>query len=222
MSFYQGVISEIIKVEAQRILQHEQLKNRFFANISHEFRTPLTLILGPLKDILSRREETGIIPVKVSLLKLMQKNATRLLGEINQLLDLSKIDAGEIPLSIQDTDLVALISETVLSFVPMAEAKQIWLSYHPQKERLAIEADPQRLGQAIGNLVSNALKFTTEGGSVDVFAVQSDFPSQSVQIKVSDTGIGISNDELPHIFDRFYQSAQKPGMINSGTGIGLA
>ena len=217
---------EILKTkseeQAREILQHEQLKDRFFANISHEFRTPLTLILGPLKDLLSRQDETGITPVKVSLLKLMQKNTVQLLGQINQLLDLSKIDANEIQLNIQDTDLEALISETVLSFVSMAEAKQIRLSYHPAKERLAVKADPQRLGQAIGNLVSNALKFTPEGGSVDVFAVQSEFSGKSVQIKVADTGIGISHDELPYIFDRFYQSAQKPGMINSGTGIGLA
>ncbi|HKI45839.1 MAG TPA: ATP-binding protein [Balneolales bacterium] len=217
---------EILKAkseeQAQKILRHEQIKDRFFANISHEFRTPLTLILGPLKDILSRRDETGMIPVKASLLKLMQKNATQLLGQINQLLDLSKIDAGEIQLNIQDTDLEALVSETVLSFVSLAEVKQVRLSYHPPKERLTIKVDPQHMEQAIGNLVSNALKFTPEGGSVDVFVRTSESPGQSVQIKVADTGIGISSEELPYIFDRFYQSAQKPGTINSGTGIGLA
>ncbi len=217
---------EILKAksdqQAEKILQHEQLKDRFFANISHEFRTPLTLILGPLKDFLSGKSKDRKVTVRVDLLHLMQRNGIRLLQLINQLLDLSKIDAGEIQLDLQDKDLNTLVSDTVLSFEPMAEAKHIKLSCIQSDKRLAARIDPQRMEQAISNLVSNAIKFTPEGGAVDVSVTQLESDGYPIQIKVADTGVGISEAELPYIFDRFYQSTQNSSSLNPGTGIGLA
>jgi len=208
--------------QAQKILEQEQLKNQFFANVNHELRTPLTLILGPLKDFLSDETRNGKISVRADLLSLMHRNGVRLLQLINQLLDLSKIDAGEIKLDLYNTDLNELVGNTVLSFKAMAEAKKITLSYHGSDRPIIAKIDPQRLEGAIGNLVSNAIKFTPEGGTICVDIAQPESSENKIYIKVTDSGIGISHSDLPHIFDRFYQAAQPSILLSPGTGIGLA
>ncbi len=217
---------EILKAkseqQAQKILEQGQLRNQFFANVNHELRTPLTLILGPLKDFLSGETHDGKIPVRVDILNLMHRNGVRLLQLINQLLDLSKIDAGEIQLNLYNTDLSELVENTVLPFEAMAEAKQIKLSYHSSDGPIIARIDPQRLEEAVGNLVSNAIKFTPEGGAVYVNVTYQETPERKIHINVADTGIGIPGSDLPHIFDRFYQAAQSSALLSPGTGIGLA
>ncbi|MDX1671820.1 MAG: ATP-binding protein [Balneolaceae bacterium] len=204
--------------QAQKILENEKLKDRFFANISHEFRTPLTLILGPLEDLLSEGDKEEKKPVGTGLLQLMHKNGTRLLKMINQLLDLSKIDAGEIRMEMEPMNLSELVRETALAFVPMAESRKVNLEIDVD-EGLCLMGDPQQLERVVRNLVSNALKFTPEKGRVGVYLSETD---ENLELAVEDTGRGIPEEELPHIFDRFYQTKNSSEIMDRGTGIGLA
>ncbi|MDZ7690144.1 MAG: response regulator [Balneolaceae bacterium] len=203
--------------QARQLLEAEQLKDRFFANISHEFRTPLTVLLGPLKDMLEEQEDRK--PPGRQLLQLMYSNGRRLLDLINQLLDLSKFDAGQIRLNPQEINLSDLVRETTYSFAPLAEARKVKLSCRFNSPNLVACVDAQQIERVIGNLVSNAIKFTDEGGIVELSLSQQD---STVHIVIRDDGIGIHKDQLPYIFDRFYQAAQTGDRLNPGTGIGLA
>lgn len=218
------MMKEKSEKQAEKILENEKLKDRFFANISHEFRTPLTLILGPVNDLMDGHVETDKPKVSKEVLRLIQKNGNRLLSLINQLLDLSKIDAGRIQINLQDTDLASLLRETVLSFSAMAERKKIDLNCSIEENNLLARVDPEQMERVIINLLSNALKFTPENGRVKVTYSMSDTEEGSICIKVSDTGIGIPAKDLPNIFDRFYQADHEfnPSNTGMGTGIGLA
>jgi signal transduction histidine kinase/DNA-binding response OmpR family regulator/streptogramin lyase len=215
--------------EAARLQALDQLKSRFFANISHEFRTPLTLILGPVEqemaaaaDERSRRN-----------LQLVKTNAQRLLRLINQLLDLSKLESGKMQLRAAAGDLVAFLQNLVVSFAPLAERKRIALRLESTEKKLLVYFDRDKMEKIFSNLLSNALKFTPEGGSVEVeVAVGSSNGSSqwratatataTATVTVSDTGIGIPPDRLPFIFDRFYQVDTSSTRQYEGTGIGLA
>ena len=213
-------LSNQLEEQAQKLLENERLKDRFFANISHEFRTPLTLILGPLEDLAHSESDIGEVQISKKKLKLMHKNGEKLLGLINQLLELSKIDAGQVSLKIQRIELCAFIDKIALSFIPMAEAKGIDLQRPKTKGPLYSTVDPTQLSQAIGNLISNALKFTPANGTVRVSIAEVD--NSEIEIKVSDTGIGIDQKEFPYLFDRFYQASQDQTYSKKGTGIGLS
>ncbi|MGK7370150.1 MAG: hybrid sensor histidine kinase/response regulator transcription factor [Candidatus Halalkalibacterium sp. M3_1C_030] len=208
--------------QAQKIRENEKMKDRFFANISHEFRTPLTLILGPLQDMLENDGEEGKTEVPVELLQMMQNNGERLLDLINQLLDLSKIDASEITLKPQEVELAAFIKKAVRPFTPLAESQGVKLEVNIEESPLMAEVDPGYLERAIGNLVANAIKFTTRGGSVTVSLSKQNDPESPIRLSVKDDGIGIPKEDLSHIFDRFYQVSHKEGTFIRGTGIGLA
>lgn len=213
-------LKEKSEEQAKQILQNEKLKDRFFANLSHEFRTPLTVILGPLKDALQDHKSADKKAVKTELLRLMYKNGQHLLELINQLLDLSKIDAGQIHLDLKTVDLAEFIPEKVRAYVPLAESRQVNLEWSCDDNPLFVELDPTQGERVIGNLVSNAIKFTPKGGTVSVSV--SKIPANRIQVTVKDTGIGIPREELPHIFDRFYQVAHADDMEQPGTGIGLS
>ncbi|NGP75759.1 response regulator [Balneolaceae bacterium YR4-1] len=208
--------------QAQEILEHEKLKDRFFANISHEFRTPLTLILGPLQDMLERDEQNGMTKVSTNLLRIMKSNGEQLLNLINQLLDLSKIDARQIQLKIREVDLGEFLTQKVQTFVPLAESQEISLNIETEDTPIHAEIDPGHLEQVISNLVSNAIKFTTKGGTVTVSLSEYNGTRDLVRISVKDDGIGIHKEDLAHIFDRFYQAPESDGVETRGTGIGLA
>lgn len=208
--------------QAQKILEHEKLKDQFFANISHEFRTPLTLILGPLQDMLDSEEGNGKTKVRTNLLRIMKSNGEQLLNLINQLLDLSKIDAREIRLNVKNIDLASFIIAKVQSFGPLAESQEVSLDVEIEDTEIQAEVDPGHMEQVISNLISNAIKFTTKGGSVTVSLSDYKGSDEMVSISVRDDGVGIPEEDLTHIFDRFYQSRGPNGTITGGTGIGLA
>jgi ligand-binding sensor domain-containing protein/signal transduction histidine kinase/DNA-binding response OmpR family regulator len=202
------VKSRTAELEAQsvKLKAMDKIKSRFFANISHEFRTPLTLILGPLEQMLTGPQEKEIEQKKK--IKLMMRNSRRLLGMINQLLDLSKFDSGTMKLQVLRQDIVPFLKGVFHSF----------------------DYDPLKMEEVIANLLSNAVKFTPAGGritlSVEVRKVQ---PSEEwmetqdiLEISVSDTGPGIPPQEVAHIFDRFYQADSTYEYHRQGTGIGLA
>lgn len=208
--------------QAELLRENEKLKDRFFANISHDFRTPLTLILGPLQDMLNALEEGEENIIDRGTLSLMNRNGQKLLDLINQLLELSKIDAGKIQLHKQPTVINNLLQETVASYYAMAEAQKVALSLRQAEQTAVAYLDPQMTERAIGNLITNAIKFTSAGGEVEVLAERGSESKDSIHIIVQDTGIGIPKNELPYVFDRFYQVAQSPAIAKHGTGIGLS
>ncbi|QXD16272.1 response regulator [Rhodocaloribacter litoris] len=202
--------------QAVRLAELDRLKSRFFANVTHEFRTPLTLTLGPLEDLLdgdTLRDEDAE-QVRLSL-----RNARRLLRLINQILDVSRLEAGRMRLQAREGDLAAYVYELAQAFLPLAERKGVALLVDVPPEPVLVYFDHDQLEKVIGNLLSNAFKFTPEGGTVRV-TVNAD--AEAAEVQVSDTGPGIAPEDLDHIFDRFYRADESTAHRQPGTGIGLA
>ncbi|MDX1628741.1 MAG: ATP-binding protein [Fulvivirga sp.] len=208
--------------QAAELRKNEELKDKFFTNISHELRTPLTLIMGPLSDFMEHSENRVSEVFQPDLIKLMYKNADQLHALINQLLDLSKIEAGEIELKLEEVDLAVWIPEIVEVFKPAVMAKNLTVTSIIESENLNILIDPEQMRRVISNLISNAVKFTPEEGSIRISVLKSKDLDRSILIKVSDTGFGISADDRPYIFDRYYQASALLNNVNPGTGIGLS
>ncbi|GAB2553609.1 hybrid sensor histidine kinase/response regulator transcription factor [Spirosoma areae] len=198
-----------------------QQKERFFNNIAHEFRTPLSLILAPVEKMLADAE----LPNRMALLLgVVNRNARQLLSLINQLLDLSKLDAGQMKVSATPAHLFSFLNELVNHFRPQADAKGVSLNTHPEKtyQEKAYEwvlIDTDKWTKIMTNLLANALKYTPSGGQV---SIQWRVANGQACLSVTDTGIGIEADKLPRIFDRFYQADDSPTRLHEGTGIGLS
>ncbi len=210
---------EMKEEQRKELLKLNELKSRFFSNISHEFRTPLTLILGPLDQLLeSARNEDD-----VTKLKTIKRNGQRLLKLINQLLELSKIEAGKIPLMTHYLDLIPLLRGWVTSFQSLADLKGIQLGLLSDKDRYLMYIDREKIENIVVNLISNAIKFTEAGGEVRVELQETQVKGKPwLGIKVIDTGSGIPEQELEHVFDRFYQASNADVAQTIGTGIGLS
>ena len=206
---------EMSRFEAEKMHEVDEMKNRFFANLSHEFRTPLTLIFGPAKDIIDKTGETetkeyaGII----------KRNAFRLYNLVNQLLDLSKLEAGRMKLEAREQNIVPLLKGYVLSFSSLAERKKIILNFNADVEIINVYADQNKIEKIVNNLLSNSFKFTPEGGRIDFIVGQS---QEYAEIIITDNGIGISEEKLDKIFNRFYQVNGSHTREGEGTGIGLS
>lgn len=215
--------TSVIREQAEKLQELANMKSRFFANISHEFRTPLTLILGPLEDMLARSQNSS----DKKNLGLMQRNARRVLQLINQLLDLSRLESGKLKLQAVRGDFVAFLKGIVMSFASLAEQKQIDLKFsvHDNPQDLAvlqgIYYDWGQVEKIFYNLLSNAFKFTSEGDMIQVIMTNSQ-RTGFVEIAVKDSGIGIPADRLDNIFERFYQVSSGNTREQEGTGIGLA
>ncbi|KAA3619991.1 MAG: hybrid sensor histidine kinase/response regulator [Calditrichaeota bacterium] len=213
----------VIREQSEKLQELARMRSQFFANISHEFRTPLTLILGPLEDMLDRAKASS----DKKNLGLMQRHARRVLQLINQLLDLSRLESGKLKLKASRGDLAAFIKGIVMSFASLAEQKKINLRYllsEKDASELAQQTlffDRDQIEKVFYNLLSNAFKFTFEGGTVQVEIVMSQ-GGNFVEIKVKDSGIGIRSDRLASIFERFYQVSSGSTKEYQGTGIGLA
>ena len=193
----------------------DKMKSRFFANISHEFRTPLTLILGPSENIITEAPSENATKQAGAI----KRNANRLLALINQLLDLSKLEAGKLELKASKYNIVSFIKGTTMSFESVAEGKDITLKVIPDREQIDLFFDKEKMTKIMTNLLSNAFKFTQKGGNITVSINEGD---NAVRIKVKDTGQGIPEEELPKLFDRFYQVDSSQTREHEGTGIGLA
>lgn len=206
---------EVEKVEADKLKELDSMKSRFFANISHEFRTPLTLILGPiekLKTIVSKKEAAKDI-------EMMQRNAKRLQQLINQLLSLSKIESGYMKLQASELNVVALANNYIQSFESLAKQKQISLCFYHDDTEILVYIDQEKFETILYNLLSNAFKFTPEGGKI---AVKIEKKHPELIISIFNSGPGIPTEKLSHIFDRFYQADNSYSRDYEGTGIGLA
>ncbi|MBD3289183.1 response regulator, partial [candidate division KSB1 bacterium] len=208
--------------ETRKLIEIDELKSRFFANISHEFRTPLTLILGPLQKLLSTSEDNERHEDVLS----MQRNARRLQQLIDQLLDLSKIEAGRLPLRAQPDDIVQRIRECTASFVSLAESKNITLDQDFPEQSIIVYFDAEKLEKIIFNLLGNAFKFTPEGGRISIAVSCLTEPDQTTpiaaQITIADSGVGISSEHIDDVFDRFYSANGSASSEQGSTGIGLA
>jgi len=208
--------------EAERVQAMDEMKTKFFTNVSHEFRTPLTLILSPLERIIKQVPDEE----QKQQLNLVQRNAKRLLGLVNQLLDFRKIEVQEMKLHPAIGDIVAFSQDICQSFMDIADKKSIHLSFSSNIEHLEIYFDKDKLEKILFNLLSNAFKYTHDGGDVNVVMTYNE-PSNNegegtVAIDVKDTGIGIPEDKQEKIFERFFQTDVPESMVNQGTGIGLA
>jgi signal transduction histidine kinase len=188
------------KQKANRLLtEMDELKTRMFSDISHELRTPLTMIIAPLEQMLSKEAKEK--PSRKQI-KLMRKNANAILNLINQILDLSKIDAKSMKLELVNADIVSFIRSHFVAFASVAQQKDIsFNSYTPPGKKMQL-FDAAKLEKIINNLISNALKYTPKNGQVFCFA---NFPkSDQLELVIQDTGKGIQPEELPRIFDRFH------------------
>ena len=206
---------EIERLEAEQLRQLDRLKSNFFANISHEFRTPLTLIQGPVEQALKgvAADET---PVRTSNLQMIRRNTLRLQNLVDQLLDLSKLESGKMQLQVRRGPLLPFLRAVIFSFESLAERKGIDFAASFPEELEEAWFDPDKWEKILVNLLSNAFKFTPEGGSVRVVAAVA---PEGLQLSVTDSGKGIAPGEIDRIFDRFYQVE---GSEAGGTGIGLA
>ncbi len=239
-------LKDKIKLDEAVLKEREEtdkIKSRFFANISHEFRTPLTLIFGPAEKINSQTSDDIIKDAGI-----IKRNSKRLLQLVNQLLDLSKLEAGKLKLEASKNNVVAFVKGIALSFESLAEEKDITLKIFSEKDLLEIYFDKEKMIKILSNILSNSFKFTPRDGKITVSItecsslsgealekpgsrssvssssnkIQNNGIHKSVEIKISDTGIGIPKEEIPRLFDRFYQVDSSYTKQQQGTGIGLA
>jgi len=250
--------------ETRRMHEMDMMKIRFFTNMSHELRTPLSLILAPVEKLMNRSARAATHtpddraasepdrPVSPGAddpqrqFELIRRNARRLLHLVDQLLDFRKMESGELKLHLREGDVIKFIKETSLSFVDLAEKKNISFDYKADQQRLITRFDHDKLERILFNLLSNAFKFTPERGSVSVSV--SVIPAAAgsstalaapaatancatgpatteetlLSIRIRDTGIGIATDKQEKIFERFFQNETPDTILNQGSGIGLS
>jgi len=204
------------KIETESLRSMDRVKSKFFANISHEFRTPLTLILAQVENMMSTvkdlREEEK--------LQAIERNARKLLLLINQILDLSKIDAEKMELTVTRQDIVVFVKGILFSFESPAASKNLTLAFKSEPGQILLVFDPDKMEKILCNVLTNAVKYSEEEGkvSVSIHAAADD----KVEIRIENSGRGIPAGHLPHIFDRFYRVDGSGSTLEEGTGIGLA
>ncbi len=210
--------------EAERIQAVDVMKTKFFTNVSHEFRTPLSLILSPLDKIVKQTTD----PAQKKQLHLIQRNAKRLLNLINQLLDFRKMEVQEFSVQFSKSDIVKFVKDITSSFSDISEKKDIELAFQSDIESLQTLFDKDKLEKILFNLLSNAFKYTPSNGKVKVELMMEGGNTNTVKenanllIKISDTGIGIPAESQRKIFEPYFQENLAGNMHNYGTGIGLA
>ena len=227
---------ELERIDREKLEEVNRLKLQFFTNISHELRTPLTLIISPLEQLL--QEQVGNRKLHKTFTR-MHFNANRLLNMINQLLDIRKSEAGLMKLHVEEGDVVEFSREIVSSFRNLAKQRNIHLKFSAEPEQVYAWFDHDQLEKVLFNLLSNAFKFTEDRGRIELTVQQSlertgktdgltdwrtgELETDYIEISVSDTGAGIPQDQLPYIFERFYQVEKSQEWARKGgTGIGLS
>ena len=204
-------------MERQKIEQITEMKLQFFTNISHDLRTPLTLIISPLEQMIKKIEKGSTPDNLLTVLKSIGKNAQLLLSEVSALLDFRRLDVGGETLNLQRGDIVDHLNSILVSFSDYAEERGIRLVFNHNVDSFVMDYDREKMNKVVYNLFSNALKFTPAGGSISLsFSSGQD----GVTIAVADTGKGIPDSDKPNIFKRFYQSASNDRCL-TGSGIGL-
>jgi signal transduction histidine kinase/ligand-binding sensor domain-containing protein/AraC-like DNA-binding protein len=212
-----------VEAQAQRLEALDRARSRFFASVSHEFRTPLTLIQGPLSDV-NRGEHGELRDDARDQVRIALDSAARLQRLVDQLLDAARAEAGELRLQCVPGELGAFLTDLAQAFAPLAERKRIAFERRFPEHPLIASFDPPALEKVFANLLGNAFKFTPEGGHVVWRARRIDdgTAAGAVEIAVTDDGPGIAAEDLPHIFKHFYRSERSVTRVQPGTGLGLA
>jgi signal transduction histidine kinase/DNA-binding response OmpR family regulator len=207
-----------IEKEQKRVVELESFKSRFFTNLTHEFRTPLTLILGMSREITEdpdRWAKEGA--------QMIHDNAGNLLNLVNQILDLSKMESESLPLHMVQGDIVTYLGYIVDSFKGNAIAKRIEVHYLCKEDQILMDYDPAQFATIVTNLLSNAIKFSFEGENVYIsLSYHAEAEKEFIEITVQDNGVGIPKEELNRIFERFYQVQSSQSVARIGSGVGLA
>ena len=211
---------KLAQAEVIRLQDLDQVKTRIYTNLTHEFRTPLTVISGIADHILSQPSMENLRDG----LPMIKRNSAQLLRLINQILDLSKLESGRLSAKMIHDDILGYLKYLTESFHSFADSKDIRLHLLPGIEELHMDFDPEKIQAIFSNLVGNAVKFTPPGGNIYIKIEKSKSGEMGdfLEIKVKDTGKGISSEHLPYIFDRFYQVDNSSTRSDEGTGIGLA
>ncbi|WP_448698303.1 two-component regulator propeller domain-containing protein [Mucilaginibacter sp. AW1-3] len=205
------------KRETKRLRELDVMKINFLTNLSHEFRTPISLIMAPIEKLMTSPTEENIVKE----VPVIQRNARRLLDLVNQLLDLRKMEEQELRLNLSSGDMVAFIRDAANSFEDISEQKKISFSFQTEVESLHARFDPDKLERIIFNLLANAFKFTGAGGTVSVnLSLYSE--TNSLQITIADSGVGIPLNDQSRIFKKFFQHDAPEEILNQGSGIGLS
>lgn len=207
-----------LREQADKLREMDMVKSRFFTNITHEFKTPLTLIINPAKELIANTADEDTHRHT----RLILNNASRLLQLINQLLDLSRLENGLMELNRIPLDFVALIKLHILSYESLVKQKGISLHFTSHWDKLWMLGDRDKLDAIVINVVSNALKFTERGKVEILLQKNADSPESSFDFTIRDTGRGIPAAKIPYVFDRFYQADPSDTRSAEGTGIGLA
>ncbi len=203
--------------EAERQRAFDEVKIKFLTNLSHEFRTPISLIAGPVQTLL----EDEIDQEKKSQLSMVKRNTRRLLNLVNQLLDFRKLEEQELRLNKTPGDIVPFVRDVVESFRDLADRRHINFSFQSSFESYYTQFDKDKIERILFNLLSNAFKFTGRDGEVDMRLRKED-GNDGIVISIADNGIGMTEEEQDLIFDRFFQGETAPGVMNQGSGIGLS
>ncbi len=209
------LLQEKNQLETLRLREIDDFKSRFFTNITHEFRTPLTVILG-MGDQLTKVETDA---QKKGMLSLIKRNGESLLRLINQLLDLAKLESNTLKINYLQGDVLSYLKYIAESLHSLANAQNVMLRVESDHLSIVMDYDPERFLQVIHNLLSNAIKFTPSGGKV---ILRANLHDKWLHVSVSDSGAGIPANELPHLFERFYQAKNQEHAKVGGTGIGLS
>lgn len=208
--------------EAKRVQELDRLKIKFLTNLSHDFRTPISLIIGPVDQLITDERSGG----RTDKLNMIKRNARRLLNLVNQLLDFRKMEEHELILHLAHGEFTSFVKEVSDSFRDFAERKHIHFRFHSDMPPLHALFDHDKIERILFNLLSNAFKFTLEGGFVDVelneMQKTPDTVHKWVTITVKDSGIGIAADKKEQIFERFFQAGTSSAVLNQGSGIGLS
>ncbi len=207
------------ELESYHLREIEQMKSRFFANLSHEFRTPLMLIKGPLEALLNGKIKENISDYY----HLLLRNTVKLQKLIDQLLDLSHLEAESIPLKLEPHDLVDIVKSGYLSLMQLAEEKNINFSFSTANDSIIAMIDKDKLEKIIDNLLTNAFKFTPNSGSISIdITTSQNNETKNILISIKDSGMGIPKESQEKIFDRFYQVDNSSKRNIGGSGIGLS
>ncbi len=203
-------------IRRRRSEEINQTKLKFYVNIAHEIRSPMVMVLNPIEWLLKRTSDRE----SVQALQTMQRNTRRIVRLLNQFLDIRKLDSGEMHLEYRELDLIALTSELIANFSYQAEKRNIRLRFEHPAEAMRLLMDSNHFETILSNLITNALKFTPDGGEI---TTQLSFNTESgwIELRVSDTGPGIDEKEQERIFDRFYQINDTQSNTTRGFGIGL-
>ncbi|WP_132065852.1 hybrid sensor histidine kinase/response regulator transcription factor, partial [Aquimarina spinulae] len=214
--------NELLGQQTEKLIEMGNAKTKLYSNITHEFRTPLTVILG-MADSLRLSVENESFDGAEKSLEMIHRNGESLLHLVNEMLDLAKSESGNMELKLIQTDVVPLVKYLSESFHSLAEENQIKLAVYSEIDKLVMDLDLTKLTSILSNILSNAIKFTAPLGKIIVHintVVQE--KEECLLIKVKDDGKGIAEEELPNVFNRFYQTEESSSIQNGGTGIGLA